>query len=123
MDPDEHFKDLSMNYTLGKILSKGTEFTYEYDFGSTTFLNLKVVSEREVEDADSLIGLLARNDPPLVKCALCGEITTNICPQCGYTRKGWLCDECAPEHECGEDILLPVVNSPRLGVCGYTGED
>jgi hypothetical protein len=25
------------------------------------------------------------------------------------------------EHECGEEALLPVVNSPRMGMCGYTG--
>lgn len=24
-------------------------------------------------------------------------------------------------HECGEDMLLPVVNSPRVGMCDYTG--
>jgi len=35
---------------------------------------------------------------------------------------GWLCDECAPKHKCGEDMLLPVVNSPRVGKCGYTGD-
>ena len=35
--------------------------------------------------------------------------------------EGWVCDECAPKHKCGEDMLLPVVNSPRVGMCGYTG--
>ena len=35
--------------------------------------------------------------------------------------EGWLCQSCADEHECGEDMLLPVVNSPRTGVCGYAG--
>ena len=24
-------------------------------------------------------------------------------------------------HDCDEDHRLPVVNSPRCGVCGYTG--
>ena len=24
-------------------------------------------------------------------------------------------------HDCGEEAILPVVNSPRMGVCGYTG--
>jgi hypothetical protein len=23
---------------------------------------------------------------------------------------------------CGEEMALPVVNSPRMGVCGYAGE-
>ena len=26
-------------------------------------------------------------------------------------------------HECGQEMLLPVVNSPRVGVCGYVGCD
>ena len=24
--------------------------------------------------------------------------------------------------KCEEDMLLPVVNSPRMGMCGYTGD-
>ena len=34
---------------------------------------------------------------------------------------GLLCSHCAKKHECGEDVQLPVVNSPRMGMCGYTG--
>jgi len=32
-----------------------------------------------------------------------------------------VCEGCAGEHECGEEMLLPVVNSPRVGMCGYEG--
>ena len=35
----------------------------------------------------------------------------------------WLCEDCAKTHECGEEMLLPVCNSPRLGVCGYCGSN
>ena len=38
-----------------------------------------------------------------------------------FTIEGLFCDECAGGHECGEETILPVVNSPRVGVCGYTG--
>jgi predicted RNA-binding Zn-ribbon protein involved in translation (DUF1610 family) len=123
---DEYFKglnDKSMNYPLEKVLSVGKKFSYEYDFGSTTRLNLKVVSKRKVEDADSSILLLARNEPPFITCASCGKKAIYICRVCGYSGEGWVCDDCASEHECGEDMLLPVVNSPRVGVCGYTGND
>jgi len=27
------------------------------------------------------------------------------------------------DHERGEKMLLPVVNSPRVGMCGYTGQN
>jgi predicted RNA-binding Zn-ribbon protein involved in translation (DUF1610 family) len=123
-ETDEYFKeDKSMNYVLDKILMPGQEFSYEYDFGSTTYIRLKVVHEREVEDSDRSIEILARNDPPLVMCDSCGKIATYICRQCSNSGEGWVCDDCAPDHICGEEILLPVVNSPRVGMCGYTGLD
>jgi len=34
----------------------------------------------------------------------------------------FFCDAHADEHRCdGEEAILPIVNSPRMGVCGYTG--
>ena len=30
------------------------------------------------------------------------------------------CQEHADEHE-HDDMLMPIVNSPRTGMCGYTG--
>jgi hypothetical protein len=42
---------------------------------------------------------------------------------CGWrTRSNSFCQDCLVEHECGEEMALPVVNSPRMGVCGYAGE-
>ena len=33
-----------------------------------------------------------------------------------------VCDAHAAAHEhADEEVYLPVVNSPRMGVCGYTG--
>ncbi len=123
---DEYFKELndkSMNYILENVLSVGKKFSYEYDFGSPTSLDLKVLSERVVEDSDSTVSLLARNEQPQVTCGSCEKIATYICRQCGCTDEGWVCDDCALIHECGEEMLLPVVNSPRVGLCGYTGKD
>jgi predicted RNA-binding Zn-ribbon protein involved in translation (DUF1610 family) len=114
-------KEKSMNYVINKVLSVGKKFSYEYDFGSPTYLNLKVLSEHEIEGEESSISLLARNEPPSVTCNSCGKTATYICAQCGYSGEGWVCEECASDHKCGEEMLLPVVNSPRVGVCGYTG--
>jgi hypothetical protein len=111
-----------MNIALRRVLSPGLKFHYEYDFGSTTELALKVVAERKGKIGGELIQLLARNEPPLITCDVCGKIATQVCSRCGWSGKGgWLCDECALKHECGEDMLLPVVNSPRVGICGYSG--
>ncbi len=123
-EKDEYFKeDKSMNYLLEKVLKNGKEFYYEYDFGSPTYLELKVVNEREIEDSDRSIEIIARNEPLVVNCDSCGKIATYICRQCINSGDGWICDDCAHEHKCGEEALLPVVNSPRVGVCGYSGLD
>ena len=113
--------DEPMGVKLRDVLSPGMKFLHAYDFGSTTHLKLKVVSEDESGLAGKKIRLLARNEPPVIPCGRCGKPATQVCSQCVYSAEGWLCDKCAAKHECGEDMLLPVVNSPRTGVCGYTG--
>ena len=115
---DDMREEESMDVDLAQILDQGTKFFYEYDFGSTTRLALKVVGDLQVNSGSPAIRLLARNDPPAIVCDSCGKPAAQVCSQCN---EGWLCDDCATEHECGEEMLLPVVNSPRVGVCGYTG--
>ena len=40
---------------------------------------------------------------------------------CESDPSGWLCRACARKRRVSEEESLPVVNSPRTGVCGYTG--
>jgi hypothetical protein len=111
----------SMRVRLDKVLIPGLTCTYEYDFGTTTELKLKVISERQGASKGNAIQVLARNVPPTILCEECGKPATEVCSQCIFDGRGWLCDACAEEHECGEEMLLPVVNSPRVGMCAYTG--
>jgi len=120
--PMDELNDKSMNVRLDKILELGMKFFHEYDFGSTTHLILKVVSEEESKVKGKDIQVLARNEPPPIHCDYCGKMATQVCTECLYSDEGWLCDECAAEHRCGEEMLLPVVNSPRVGTCNYTGQ-
>ena len=120
--PMADFGDKSMNVRLDAVLSPGMKFYHEYDFGSTTHLTLKVVSQEERQIAGNDIAVLARNEPPSYPCMSCGKTAAHVCTQCIYSTEGCLCDECAAEHKCGEEMLLPLVNSPRVGVCGYTGD-
>lgn len=113
--------DKSMRVRIDKVLSPGQVCTYDYDFGSTTELRLKVISEYEVAGKGKGIQILARNTPPALKCNVCGKPATSVCSECIYNDQGYLCDDCAHKHTCGEDMLLPVVNSPRTGICAYTG--
>lgn len=113
--------DESMDVQLKDVLSPKMAFLHAYDFGSTTHLKLKVVSEDESDVTGKKVHVLARNEPPVIPCGGCGKPATQVCMECSYSAEGWLCDGCAAEHECGEESLLPVVNSPRTGVCGYAG--
>ena len=113
--------DKSMRVRLEKVFSPGQVSTYEYDYGTTTELKLRVISEREAETKGKTVQVLARNNAPEILCEVCGKPATSVCSQCIFDDRGWVCDACAENHECGEDMLLPVVNSPRVGMCAYTG--
>lgn len=113
--------DRSMSDRVGTLLSPGLRFSYVYDFGSSTELTLQVVGLLPQPTKKTVL-VLARNDPPDIVCTECGQPATSVCAECRWEGTGWLCSACAPDHECGEEMLLPVVNSPRVGVCGYTGQ-
>jgi hypothetical protein len=115
--------EAGMDVPLGDVLRKGTKIRHEYDFGSTTELEMNVVAEREGEWRGDPIRLLARNIAPAINCGECGKPATFVCAECVYSDGGWLCAKCGKKHECGEDMLLPVANSPRTGVCGYCGPE
>jgi len=114
--------EMTMRARLSQVLEVGMKFLYEYDYGSTTALVLKVVALREQSLPKGAVQLLARNEAPQVSCQRCSiHPATQICTECASNGEGWLCEACAVAHECGDEMCLPVVNSPRVGVCGYTG--
>jgi hypothetical protein len=116
----------SLSARLGDALS-GIHgwFGYEYDFGSTTALRLRVVGVRGGAIGRGTVRLLARNAPPAWRCSVCNEPAAFVCSLCNQeTDECFVCRRHAGEHACEmkTEGLLPVVNSPRMGVCGYTGE-
>jgi len=120
-EPMEEYDDQDMNIQVGQIFYPGLKFQYEYDFGTPTNLTLEVTGSLKNNRKLKKIELVAMNEQPLKKCEVCGKEAVWVCCQCIMDNKGWLCNNCAEDHECGEDMLLPVVNSPRVGMCGYTG--
>src|SRR5579859_2957053 len=113
-------EDHSLYAELGKVLSVGQKFSYTYDFGSSTNLNLRVVSEREglLNPKDAVI-VLARNLAPQFKCDACDALATLIYGG-AWGNGNTYCKKHAKKYE-DEGLLLPIVNSPRVGVCGYDG--
>jgi hypothetical protein len=112
-----------MDVELGEILGKGSRFQHTYDFGTSTELKLRVVDERQGRIGGESVRLLSQNEAPVWECEVCGEDASWICTFCMYERGNpFYCELHAEDHDCDEpEMILPVVNSPRMGMCGYTG--
>jgi hypothetical protein len=99
--------------------------THIYDFGTSSETQLKMMGQREGAPLTKHpITLLARNQMPEAVCIECGKPATFFCMECMIENDspGMLCTQHAENHpheDYGEPIAL--VNSPRLGMCGYTG--
>ncbi|MFH1930858.1 MAG: hypothetical protein ABIN18_04610 [Pseudomonadota bacterium] len=115
--------ELGMGRKLKDVLRPGMELLHEYDFGTTTEILVKALGEYEgLIEKNNPVAILSRNEAPEIPCDECGKApAVQICTECQWEGGGWLCQSCAENHECSEEMFLPVVNSPRTGVCGYTG--
>lgn len=111
--------ELPMDAPLGRYLTRDAPLDYDYDFGSTTSLTVKLASERTGGLRKNEVVLLARNAAPDIRCA-CGAPAKWVIGL-GYGPAGWLCEACGKGHEDEDELLLPVLNSPRTGVCAYSG--
>lgn len=126
MDFDHSPQEVPLGTKAFKVFKKGKKLNYEYDFGSTTYLEIEVKGEYKIKAHDSIV-LLSRNEPLKIICATCGKKTAvNICTVHMYEEYAFYCESCSKKHakKC-EDFAdyasLPVVNSPRMGVCAYDG--
>lgn len=117
--------EISMKAKIEDVFKNEKEIYHSYDFGTTSETVVELISVREGKPlSNNPVFLMSRNEMPEEKCLECEKTATHICIECLYeNRKGWVyCDEHTEEHSCdnyGEPIEL--VNSPRLGACGYEG--
>jgi hypothetical protein len=79
------------------------------------------MAHRHAPSRRDVVRLLARNDAPVWTCTECDNAAVSLCSYCIDEDDTFLCEAHAEDHECGEEAMLPVVNSPRMGVCGYSG--
>ena len=113
-----------MNYRMKDVFKEDKTATYEYDFGSTTEVVITIVDYRIGASRKEKIVILSRNHPIEFVCDQCGQnVAEWFCEEGIYDGTPFWCEECL--EETGEDeepdYLLPVCNSPRMGVCGYEG--
>lgn len=100
---------------------------YEYDYGSATYVELKACKQFELPKQKKDILLLTRNEPLQIRCDICHtKKATSLCSCCLWEEESYFCDTCGETHgEHCPDYLdwaeMPLVNSPRAGVCGYEG--
>jgi len=119
---------IAMNRKIDDVFRHNLKLEYTYDFGSTTTLGLTCLNIYSIAQREEVV-LLSRNEPLKLLCAICQKKpATVICPYCNYQEYAFYCSACAKKHaetcdDFVEDEALPVVNSPRMGVCGYTGGD
>ena len=120
------FGEIPFKKKAKEIFGPDMKLDYEYDFGSSTKLEISVVAVFPYK-ADKNIVLLSRNEPLEIICSMCGKVpATQICTVCMYDEDAEFCDKCAEKHaKTCEDFAdyasIPMVNSPRMGVCDYEG--
>lgn len=109
---------------IDDVFSRVEVLDHVYDFGTSSETVVKLVEAREGTPLSSKpIFLMARNHPIEFKCVECDKPATYLCLECMYEgEEGTLCDKHAESHphdNYGEP--MPIVNSPRMGMCGYDG--
>lgn len=115
---------IDMNRKLYDVLQPKLVIDYEYDFGTSTDIKLKVLEVIESK-YDKAIRILAMNTKPEIICSAC-EIKP-AAYMCDICSEEILCEDCIKKHHClieeGEELCSPLVNSPRSNVCGYSGQN
>lgn len=108
-----------------EVFKPGANLTHIYDFGTSSITLIKVVNAREGKPATRHpIALMMRNLPPEYECIVCKKPAVRLCTQCLIEEEVWgvLCDEHAKTHpHDAYDKPAKMVNSPRVGMCGYDG--
>jgi hypothetical protein len=114
------YNEISMELKVPEVFgSTSARIGYIYDWGSSTQLTIRGAGLCPGTPKTPVV--VARNEPFPWACDICGLPASSLCSDCQHTDGGFFCRTHEGDHDCGEEMLLPVVNSPRMGVCGYSG--
>lgn len=118
-------EEIAPRRKISAVFQPGIELTHIYDFGTSSETVITVIATREgTPITKHPIALLVRNQLPESPCVECQQPAAWFCHECLIEANIWgaLCDTHAKTHphdNYGEPVRL--VNSPRLGMCGYDG--
>jgi len=118
-------EEIDKSHSISDVFTVGGDkLTHIYDFGTETQSIIKTVAIRDGKPLnENPIFLMARNIIPEVTCMECDKQATWSCVDCMWAGEtGLLCDtHYEPHEDVHSDMMLPFVNSPRTGQCGYDG--
>ncbi len=119
-------EEIPMSLPIGKGMSSSSDIIHIYDFGTSSETRIRGVNARKgVPTTEHPIALMARNLLPEIPCRECERPATWLCMECivEHDMQGTLCDKHVKTHPHQDDYgsPIPIVNSPRVGMCGYTG--
>ncbi|MCL1992733.1 MAG: hypothetical protein FWG66_07285 [Spirochaetes bacterium] len=100
----------------------GDKFFHNYDFGNTTTTQVTIMGNITRKQQKSPVRLLARNAPPILRCADCETPAKFICMEPDDNDNfPFYCGKCIKNHP--KKTMFYITNSPRMGACSYTGEE
>lgn len=116
-------QEIAMSVSAGQVLRPGVTLSHVYDFGTESWTAIRAAGVRQgPATSDRPLVLMARNQAPEFECQECHALAHWLCMECVYSDlTGMLCEGHRTEHRHDESQLFPVVNSPRMGLCGYEG--
>jgi len=115
---------VGMGRKAGDVFKPGVKLTHIYDFGTSSTTLIKVVGSREGRPlTQHPIALLVRNQMPETECLKCKQPSRWLCMECMIDENMWgtLCNTHVKTHPHKDYEPVRLVNSPRLGLCGYDG--
>ena len=118
----------TMEENAAAVIGKSGHIFYEYDFGTTTGLVVKPAGTCSAAGMRRTAEVVARNGKLKLDCGTCGKAPAAlVCTECVWSDQSpLLCRKCSKKHGHEDEppdpsVYLPVVNSPRMGICAYAG--
>jgi hypothetical protein len=107
------------------VFKSHRQIMHLYDMGSTSETILRVLTERKAAPTtERPLVLLMRNKMPEASCDECGGAAQWMCTECLAEEGTYvaLCNDCLEPHGHTTDYEpAALINSPRMGMCGYEG--